>query len=90
MRLLKRVEDNGGDTGRMMGSERRGGRRLSAEVIGSEENLWLFLLRLRVFVDGGVLSMVELKENNSIQLCYRDDITVTCLYPLNVVGMECI
>jgi hypothetical protein len=65
MRLLKRVEDNGGDTVRMMGSEERGGRRLSA-VIGSEESLRLFLLRLRVFADGGVLSMVVLKENNSI------------------------
>jgi hypothetical protein len=70
MRLLKRVEDNGGDTGRIMGSERRGGRRLSVDIMGSEENLWLFLLRLRVFVDGGVLSMVVLKKNNSIPALY--------------------
>lgn len=72
MRLLRRVEDSGGDTERMMGSERRGGRKLSSGVIGSEENLWLFLLRLRVFADGGVLSMVALKENNSISTLYRE------------------
>jgi len=85
--LLKRVEDNGGDTGRIMGSERGGGRRLAvdSDVIGSEENLWLFLLGLRVFINGGVLSIVGVEGEYLIPALYpyfRDDITVTRFYSL--------
>jgi len=64
MRFLKRVEDNGGDTLRRLGERRGGGRLLAvdeiiSDVVGSEED-FRCRVRLRVFIEGGVLFMVVL------------------------------